>query len=87
MQKNTTNFSANSAPNEPKILEKNLLKISIIADSDKESELKKSASTNLANEVDSENKEIESNQFNTKQINEDNTRYGDWVVKGQAIDF
>ncbi|MBM3590152.1 MAG: hypothetical protein FJX30_02090 [Alphaproteobacteria bacterium] len=30
---------------------------------------------------------IESTQLNTKKIDEDNTRFGDWVIKGQAIDF
>ena len=37
---------------------------------------------------DSKNDEIiESTQLNTKKIDEDNTRFGDWVIKGQAIDF
>lgn len=37
--------------------------------------------------IKEEKTEIESNEFNTKQNAEDNTRFGDWVIKGQAIDF
>ncbi|NBX53230.1 MAG: hypothetical protein EBT63_06250 [Proteobacteria bacterium] len=45
-------------------------------------------STQNPDNSNSENAEIiESNQFNTKKIDEDNTRFGDWVIKGQAIDF
>ena len=42
---------------------------------------------NIANSTTNNESSKDNSAFNTIKINEDNTRFGDWVIGGRAIDF
>ena len=42
---------------------------------------------NIANSTTNNESSKDNSAFNTIKINEDNTRFGDWVICGRAIDF
>jgi hypothetical protein len=50
-------------------------------------ELNSNQTLNLNQNSSQDSQEIVDSSFSTKKIDEDNTRFGDWVISGRAIDF
>jgi hypothetical protein len=50
-------------------------------------ELNSNHTLNLNQNSSLDSQEIIDSSFSTKKIDEDNTRFGDWVISGRTIDF
>jgi hypothetical protein len=66
---------------------KNRETIKNLNNDNKINDLNSNQTLNLNQNSSQDSQEIVDSSFSTKKIDEDNTRFGDWVISGRTIDF